>query len=116
MEVMCNSKQQSLRHAAAVLLRGIATGAHTRPRLLMLCVAGRVLRAVGGRDAGFGRGRLAHLLPPDVVVGLESSVISPRERERERLGGALLRRRDARHGEVEGFLRTSTTYVQSGPT
>ena len=82
---------------------------------MMLRVAGRVLGAVGGRNAGIGRGRLAHLLPP-VVVGLEPSVISPRERERERWGGALLRQRDARHGEVEGLLKTSTTYVQSGPT
>ena len=60
--------------------------------------AGRALEALGGRDAGFGRGRLAHLFPP-VVVGLESSSVTPREKERERWGGALLRRRDARLGE-----------------
>ena len=68
---------------------------------MMRRVTGRVLEALGGREAGCGRGsgRLAHLLPP--VVGLESSVITPRERERERerWGGALLRRRDARLGE-----------------
>ena len=83
---------------------------------MMRRVAGRVLLEVlGRRDAGIGRGRLAHLLPP-VVVGLESSVVTPRDGEGKRWGGALLRRRDARHGEVEGFLRMSTTYVQSGPT
>ena len=38
---------------------------------MMRRAAGRVLEALDGRDAGFGRGRgrLAHLLPP-VVVGL----------------------------------------------
>jgi hypothetical protein len=54
---------------------------------MMWRVAERVLGLVGGRDAGFVRGRLAHLLPP-VVVGLEPSVISPRERERQRWGDA----------------------------
>ena len=75
---------------------------------MMRRAAGRVLEALGGRDVGCGRGRPAHLLPPVGVVGLESSAITPRERERERWGGALLRRRDARHGEVEGLLITMT--------
>jgi len=57
---------------------------------------GRVLEALGGRDAGFVLGRLAHLLPP-VVVGLESSLMTPREGIR--WGGALLSRRDARLSE-----------------
>jgi hypothetical protein len=76
---------------------------------MMRRVAGRVLEALGGRDAGFGRGRLAHLLPPVVVVGLESIAITPREREheRERWGGPLLRP-SARLGEVEGLLTTTT--------
>jgi hypothetical protein len=90
---------------ATVLFHGIPTDAHTRPRM-MLRVAGKVLGALGMRDAGTGRGRLAHLLPP-VVVGLQPSVISPRERERQRWGGALLRP-SARHGEVEGLLITTT--------
>ena len=72
--------------------------------MMMRRVAGRVLlQALGGRDAGFGRGRLAHLLPP-IVLGLESSVITPRDGEGKRWGGALLRRRD----EVEGWLITTT--------
>ena len=74
-----------------------ATDARERPSMMMQRVVGRVLLALGGRDAGFGRGRLAHLLPP-VVVGLRSSVITPRDGEGKRWGGALLRRRD----EVEG--------------
>jgi len=72
---------------------------------MMRRAAGRVLEALGGRDAGFGRGRLAHLLPPVVVVGLEVSSLTPREGER--WGGARLRP-SARHGEVEGLLRTAT--------
>jgi hypothetical protein len=68
---------------------------------MMFRVAGRVVEALGVRDAGFVRGRLARLLPP-VVVGLDASaVVTPRERERERWGGALLRP-SARLGEVEG--------------
>ena len=81
---------------------------------MMRRVAGQVLRAaLGGRDAGVGRARLAHPLPPVVVVvGLgQGSSVTPRERER--WVGALPRRRDARHGEVEGLLRTSTTFVRS---
>jgi len=69
--------------------------------MMMRRVAGRVLlEALGRRDAGFGRGRLAHLLPP-VVLGVESSAKSQRDGEGiqgKRRGGALLRRRD----EVEG--------------
>jgi hypothetical protein len=60
-------------------------------------VAGRVLEAVGGRGMWSGRGRLAQLLPP-VVLGLQSSVMTPRDGDGKRWGGALLRRRD----EVEG--------------
>jgi hypothetical protein len=60
-------------------------------------VAGQLLEAVGGRGVGLGRGRLAQLLPP-VVVGLQSSVMTPRDGDGKRWGGALLRRRD----EVEG--------------
>ena len=69
-------------------------------------VTGWFVGAIGTRDAGFVRGRLAHLLPP-VVVGLEPSVISPREAERQRWGSALLRP-SAHHGEVEGLLMTTT--------
>ena len=55
-----------------VLLRG-GDDVRVRPRM-MLRVAGRVLEALGGRDAGFVRGRLAHLLPP-VVVASRTGVI-----------------------------------------
>ena len=66
---------------------------------MMRRVSGKVLRALGGRDAGLGRARLAHQLPPAVVVGLvSSSSVTPRER----WGGAPLRR-DARHGEAGGY-------------
>jgi len=70
-----------------------------RPRMMQR-FAGRVLEALGGHEAGFvrGRGRLVHLLPP-VVVGMESSVVTPRDGEGQHGGGALLRRRDARLGE-----------------
>jgi hypothetical protein len=71
----------------------------------MCRVAGKIVNAFGGRGAGLGRARLAHHLPPVVAVGLVSSV-SPRG-ERERWGGPALRH-DARHGEVEGLLRTTT--------
>jgi len=76
--------------------------------MMMRRVAG-VLEAVGGRGVGLGRGRLAQVLPPVVVVGLESLAITPRERERERerWGGALLRP-SARLGEVGELLRTRT--------
>jgi hypothetical protein len=67
-----------------------------RPKMMQRA-AGRVLEALGGRVAGIGRVRLLHLLPP-IIVGLESSVITPRDGEGKRWGGALLRRRD----EVEG--------------
>ena len=64
---------------------------------MMRRVAGHVLRgALGGRDAGLGRVRLARQLPPVVVVGLVSSVTP-----RDRWGGAPLRR-DARHSEAGG--------------
>jgi hypothetical protein len=86
---------------AVVLLRG--GGAVTRtigvfawPRL-MRRVAGPVLEALGGRDAGFGRGRLARLIPPVAVVGVVPSVINAREGRR--WGGAHLSRRGARLGE-----------------
>jgi len=60
----------------------------------------RALQALGGRDAGFGRGRLTHLLPP-IFVGLESlSVMAPSDGEGKRWGGALLSRRDEHHGGV----------------
>jgi hypothetical protein len=50
-------------------------------------VAGQVLRgALGGRDPGLGRARLAHQLPV-VVVGLASSVTPP---ERKGAGAAPL--------------------------
>jgi len=81
-----------------------------RPKMMMRRVAGGVLEAVGGRGVGLGRGRLAQVLPPVVVVGLESLLaITPqeRERERERWGGGLLRP-SARLGEVEWLLRTTT--------
>jgi len=50
-------------------------------------VAGQVFEVLGGRDAGFVRGRLAHMLPPVAAVG-------------RRWGGALMRRSDAHHGGV----------------
>ena len=62
---------------AAILLHGggartIVTDAHTRPRMLKHA-AGRVLEALGGRDAGFGRGRLAQSAAADCG---ETGVIS----------------------------------------
>ena len=76
---------------------------------MMRRVAEQVREAVGGRGVGLGRGRLAEVLPPVVVVGMESLAITQRERERERerWGGALLRP-SARLGEVKGLLRTTT--------
>jgi hypothetical protein len=41
---------------------------------MMYRVAGNILHAPGGRGPGLGRARLAHHLPPVVVVGLVSSV------------------------------------------
>ena len=79
---------------------------------MMRRVAGQILRAaLGGRDAGLGRARLAHQLPPVVVVRLVSSWATPRETER--WGGA-------RHGEAGVLDNTdsnafrSSTYIQSG--
>ena len=65
---------------------------------MMRRAAVRILEALAGRDAGFGRRRLARLLPP-TVVGLDSSALTPRDGEGQHWGGALLRRRDARLGE-----------------
>jgi hypothetical protein len=63
---------------------------------MMRRVAGKLMLAFGGRDAGWGRARLAHQqLPPVVVVGL-ASASSALPRDCERWGGAPLRR-DARY-------------------
>jgi len=75
---------------------------------MMRRVAGKILHALGGRDAGLGRARLAHQLPPVVAVGLVSSVTPRGERER---WGPL--RRDARHGEVEGLLSNDSNAARS---
>jgi len=76
-------------------------------------VAGQIL---GGRDVGCGRGcgRLARLLPP-VVVGLESSVITPRDGAGKRWGGALLSRRDARLGEGSSGCSRGFAAGHQGP-
>jgi hypothetical protein len=61
--------------------------------------AGRVLRALSGRDAGFGRARLAPQLPPaGLAAGLRvASVVAPRER----WGGCCSPlRRETRHVEA----------------
>jgi len=64
-------------------------------------VAGNVFLALGRRDAGFGRSRLPHQLPPAVAVGLE---VSPSVTPRERWDGwGSPRRRDARHLEAGGY-------------
>ena len=70
-----------------------------RPKMIRRGAGRILLEALGRRDAGFGRGRLAHLLPP-VVLGVESSAKSQRDGEgiQGKRWGALLRRRD----EVEG--------------
>jgi hypothetical protein len=61
---------------------------------MMRRVVGRALVALGGRDAGFGRGRLAHLLPL-VVVGLmeystRNSTRAPRGETRKHLCTVLI--------------------------
>ena len=91
---------------AASWAGSIATGVRARP-MMMRRIAGRVFWAVGGRAFGTGRGRLAHLLPPGHLVGLEYPMITPRDGEGKRWGGALLRP-PARHGEVGGLLITTT--------
>jgi hypothetical protein len=82
---------------------------------MMRRVAGDVLRAaLAGRDAGIVRARLAHQLPPVVVVGLDKGASLTR-RENERWGGSHLHR-DARLGEVRGYIENDDSNAERSTT
>jgi len=83
---------------------------------MMQRTVGKVPRgALAGRDAGIVRARLAHQLPPVSVVGLDK-VASVTRREIDRWGGSHHAHRDARLGEVRGYIEQDASNAERRTT